>query len=209
MQSQYCHDFENILIITETMKKICKYHKRRWQEFGHNEIADTLCFDAYHVAYPYCLAMLYNAKLDGFGKNAMQIKCPRINGVVLEISRRRRWNIVILFSKRILEWLFKKIGFPLDIEDWRIKIKVTKNLGNCPKHKIGDTYMFNIRRTNELCPASFYTLYPYILQLSHGHPFPWENDVSDSHIHCPDHEGFIYDVKCQKVIDKKNNEYNK
>ena len=72
-----CNDIDkaDITIKTAVMKKICKYHKKKGQEFHINEIVPRgMCFEAFSIAYPSALALLYNANAKTPGCNKWKIE---------------------------------------------------------------------------------------------------------------------------------------
>ena len=59
---------------------------------------------------------------------------------------------------------FRLIGKPQDIIDKNVNIKVLEVNGKCPINIVkGDKFRFNIDDKQELCPASFNLLLPFIL----------------------------------------------
>jgi len=172
----------NFKILTEHLGKICKYHKRANQTFQTNDIVRDFCPYIFFVAYPYCLALLYNAK---FAKNNDSIKlcCPQNSGIVFTISRKRCWSLPVGAFYKFLKWISQKISFPLDIEDYHIQLEIVDDKSTCPKKLTrGSTYQFNINKLDELCPASFYQLFPFLF------------GRKKLRINCPDHEGMSYRI---------------
>jgi uncharacterized repeat protein (TIGR04076 family) len=185
-----CFNLSEFIIDTIVMKKICKYHKRKGQEYGSNDVVRDFCADAFYVAYPYCLAFLYGANKNEFGGDRIYLCCPHPKGIRFEIKRMYRWPFPVRIAKRFLDWVVGKVLYPLDWEDWRIGIKVVEDKGECPaKFSIGKTYWFNIRRLEELCPASFHNIYPFLLS------YLVKDNLTLKNIHCPDPQGIIYNVR--------------
>jgi uncharacterized repeat protein (TIGR04076 family) len=91
--------------------------------------------------------------------------------------------------------MFARIVFPVDVIDMDISISVKCAEGYCPAgHQAGQVYVFNICLPDELCPASFHAVFPYLCLLSHGKSLPWGESVDGCHVHCPDHRGFGYRI---------------
>jgi hypothetical protein len=103
----------------------------------------------------------------------------------MEVKRIQTLPKSIKALKTVAEKAFKKLVFPPDVIDYKIRIKIIEAADGCP-HKPGELYYMNIRNTNELCPASFDALYPFL-------------GVSDIQlIHCADHEGILYQLGRRK-----------
>lgn len=180
-----CFNLSNFKIVTKNMGKICKYHKRRGQEFYPNDLVRGFCSQAFFTAYPYCLALLYNAI---FKKDIIVLSCPNPEGIIFQVKRIPSRNLPLKMIKKAFTHIGAKLFYPIDWEDWNIKISVIQESSHCSaKLKNGYTYWFNINRLTELCPASFYTLYPFLVQGFYKH--------KSLSIHCPDHEGITYNLK--------------
>ena len=181
-----CMRSRRIKVTAVELKKKCRYHKRENQVYSSDSIAPKgLCFDAFHAAYPYCLALLYDADFTGSchknaGKDEVEIQCP-MGCMRMRVTRIHSLPKPVKFLKTAAEKIFKRLLFPPDVPDYRIRIMVEESSSECP-HKGGEEYYLNIRKTSELCPASFDALYPFL-------------GVTDMRlVHCPDHEGILYEV---------------
>lgn len=168
------------ILQTEFLGKICKYHKRLGQTFTRKQIIKGFCPHAFYSVYPFCLSLLYGAK---FPDKKIIISCQKNDGIKFSVEKVRKWNFFWGFFLKALKYLSEKFWQPLDIEDGDIKIEKVSFSPNCSFVQ-KKPYFFNIRRLNELCPASFYQLYPFLLSNQKG----WE-------INCPDHEGMVYRLK--------------
>lgn len=221
-----CHDIDkaDITIKTVVMKKICKYHKKQGQEFHINEIVPRgMCFEAFSVAYPSALALLYNAdgqkdgqkygcaalgnktdtsldtSLSADKKNTLFFECPSTkNKVIFQMERREKLPFLVKKLKHAVETVFKIFFFPIDKVhlEHDVSMKVVKVEGDCPHgHKVGNKYFLNTQDTEVLCPASFNSLYPFIRLLYNDTKVPWEKERNTALVHCPDHEGIIYKIQ--------------
>lgn len=180
---------------TSVMKKVCKYHKRKGQEFAPNDVVRDFCPDAFYVAYPSCLALLYGAGRGEFDKGRVELSCPNPQGITFEVERVHCRALPLRLLKRAFEWVVKKVIFPLDWEDWHIRLTVRGSRGGCPmEFPEGKTYWFNIGRLDEFCPASFHGIYPVLLPHLLGHGLAWQKQGGGATVHCPDHEGMVYAV---------------
>jgi hypothetical protein len=191
---------ENFTIQTSVMKKVCKYHKRKWQEYTPNDVVRSFDMDAFYQAYPYCLALLYHASA---GKSGVFRVChPAPDSAELEVGREPRRNILCQAVKKTFEFVMSKTVFGRpDWEDFDIYVKVTgEGKNKIPGLEKGRKYYFNtaIGRLDEFCPASFYGLYPSLLSYLKGFPPLWgapDGAPGALGVHCPDHEGMIYSAK--------------
>ncbi|MDP2939646.1 MAG: hypothetical protein Q8O13_06200 [Candidatus Omnitrophota bacterium] len=192
-----CFKLPEFVLDTLVMKKICKYHKRKGQVYKSDDIVRDFCLDAFYVAYPYCLAFLYDADKNEFKNKKITLFCPNPKGITFEITRIPALPLFIRIVWKLFVYLLSKMSIRLDWADlhWCIKLKVTENKGSCPAGYVaGKTYWFNTRRLDELCPASFHGIYPFLLSYLLGYSLPWQKQGEIVNIHCPDHEGIVYGV---------------
>lgn len=187
-----CLAFPPFLLETGEMKKICKYCKRRGQEFRPHDIVRDFCPDALFVAYPYALALLYGAEGE-CQKGRVHLRCPHPQGIVMEVRRVHCRPLWLRLLKRLFDWVVARVLYPVDWEDWHIRVRVLENRGACPANYVpGTTYWLNVRRTDELCPAAFHGIYPFVLA---DHGAGAEERSIPRRLHCPDHEGIIYNLQ--------------
>lgn len=180
----YCSDFSDKKIIVDFIKNTCRYHKTESQEYGGDKLAPRdFCPEAFYAAYPYCFSLLYGAKLGGKG-NSVMVRCPQSeNFIVMEVKSRNIFPRFLIRLKEIMIKFFNKIDFPMEYPHKKIIIRLAKNIG-CPAgYKIGDEFEFNIRRRDELCPAGFNAIFPFLSS---------EEKIK---IHCPDPRGVIYEKR--------------
>jgi len=91
--------------------------------------------------------------------------------------------------KEMGEELCKKFYRALNAPWRRVVIEVIKVGAHCPKgYKIGDVFEFNINKKEQLCPAGFAVVYPY-LRLS----------PDSLCVHCPDYVGVTYEVSIDQA----------
>lgn len=85
--------FDGSNINIEHISGTCGYHKVKGRVLSLGEcVPDEMCPHAFFAAYPYCLALLYNAEftwMKDTDKNAVMAQCPA------------PWNQVIMKIKRI------------------------------------------------------------------------------------------------------------
>jgi len=163
--------------------KSCRYHRHLGQKYDPAHLSPQgLCLSAYQTAYPYCLALLYNADL---GKKVI-VRCPNPkNYIEMEITKSPIAPTALIALKRKLLSLLANLCRPFDLPDHRITIKIVSQKGVCPKnYSIGQTFKFNLYRQNEICPAGFYQLYPFLIQV-HKKPI---------FVSCPDDNVVVYKV---------------
>ena len=207
-------DRKQVFVKTEVLKKRCKYHKRAGEKYDMDSLGPPgLCLDAYHVAYPYCLALLYDAEFTKSDeryhhtdsqRDRVLVQCPNPKErVVMEIRRYYVLPKAVKSLKNLAERILEKLSFPVDVIEYRIGIMVVEVKGNCPhSHKVGEKFWFNIRtrlfwlngRQEEICPASFDQLYPFIALARRGVKIPWSNNGSSACLNCPDDKGVVYKI---------------
>lgn len=190
---EVCFTYGKQKIRASSIKSPCRYHSN---PVDIEHIAPVgLCLDALHVAYPYGLALLYDASFAYRGKeDSVYVRCPSPqNGVVLEVKRvlsaPKFVNLLKTFAANIFEALF----YPVDIINCRIVYTVSDVKGSCPAgHRIGEQFEFNIWNKNELCPASFHSLFPHLFLKNRGVSFRWQEGDSLNEVSCPDCQGAAY-----------------
>jgi uncharacterized repeat protein (TIGR04076 family) len=138
--------------------KRCKYHNDKKQTYSEkNIVPEGMCPDAYYAAYPYCLCLLYG------GKGKTVLKCPNAdNYVVMELVKKETLPEVLTKIKKKAERFVSENIISQDRVTSKIYIKVKEVYGKCPYHNQGDVFEFNIRKKQELCPASFHQMFPFI-----------------------------------------------
>ena len=133
-----------------------------------DEIAPPgLCPEAFHIAYPYCLGLLYGADF-GFG-NTVTVKCPLpCGGIIMRIeSLPIKSPVKKIYNK--IKWLINVCGYPADYIDKIIKIKVIKKGEACPYNYEESKYFeLNTGDGCGICPASFDAIYPSICGILKG-----------------------------------------
>jgi uncharacterized repeat protein (TIGR04076 family) len=104
--------------------------------------------------------------------------------------------------KELAVQFFHVIGIPAEYPDKNILLEVTGQKGFCPyKHKDGQVFLFNLKNRRELCPASFYATYPFLIKKALDYSSK-NMDAEDNKFHCPDPYGVHYtcpdiDVNCE------------
>lgn len=196
MDCQYCIDglaFAAKILDIETK---CKYHKKKGEVYSVSSfVPKGLCMELFYAAYPSSLAVLYNgtpARL-GFRKNGLRravVSCPHPKGIKVEISCNELFLGPLRMIKEFIEELLKIVYRPLDMHFRRVTIKVIEVSAYCPKgYKVGDRFEFNTHRRNELCPAGFAAIYPYLRVLGK------EGNANSLTAHCPDYVGVTYEIR--------------
>ncbi|MDI6717454.1 MAG: hypothetical protein QMD86_00150 [Patescibacteria group bacterium] len=159
---KYCTNLEQINVCQHlTKNKGCGYCKTGKEIYNNDALhPKNFCIDAYYAVYPYLLALLYNAKFGKqLDKNEIVVSCPNASDpTLLKISYRFK---KIKFILNIAEKIFRKLGFPKDAIDKLIKLEVLNSGNNCALKK-GDECEIKIPDIKELCPASFFSVYPLI-----------------------------------------------
>lgn len=184
----YLNRINSLSFSVVSHSRLCRYYKKPGQAIPfENLVPRDFCLPAYYSAYPYALSLLYDGvdfeKL-GREKSAC-LSCPNDkNHVRMQVRTRRNiFSPLLNFLEKTLRWL----GLPKDVLDKSIKIETIGLTGNCSKNlRPGQLFNFNLYNSQELCPAVFYNLFPYLVMLNKK-VFPyWTKDRRRIDIHCPD-----------------------
>lgn len=187
-----CHLKPDLVILkTAPFKRGCRYHRKQGQIFKEgNLLPKDFCPHAYARIYPQALSLLYNSRL-----KSEKILCPNKKfRVEFLLSSTYTLPLLVRKLKKFSLFLLNKVGVATEFPDKKISIEVNRADDRCPKgFASGDIFTFNIWRRKELCPASFYAMYPFYLK------------GSVPSFHCPDPEGISYqtpkgDFSCRKVL---------
>lgn len=197
---QYCTDLCSLSISSVLTIKSCGYHKCGGET--HNEgslVPNNFCVDAYYATYPYILAILYDAKFDNatFGEELVLVcpnaKYPTLIKITFEF---KKLKLVLNFIEKVA----RKLGFPKDAIDKTVKLEVINENHECRLDK-GDFFNIKIPDMHELCPASFFSLYPFIYLYARNSSikFSRSEDSKVSFI-CPDPDTNIVYNFTSKVL---------
>lgn len=190
-----CFSYKNQPIKATAVKSPCRYHSKPAdiERVGPK----GFCLDAFHAAYPYGLALLYDADFKGIDKrDSVSICCPSPKyKVIFEVKRIQTVSEVLKRLKNTAAKIFEKVFHPVDIINYKVAYKVLDVHGNCPAgHKVGEEFEFNIWDKKELCPASFHSIFPFLLLENQGIPFRWRDDSKVCEVPCPDCQGAVYQI---------------
>lgn len=165
----------------------CRYYRPPGENLPMQRLAPQgFCFMAYYTAYPYALSLLYDGrgfedkKSERFDLTTCQNDSHHLN---IEVRTQRK---ILAFAWNLLEKSLRAIGIPRDVLDKSIFLTVRTLEGNCPQNlKTGQIAKFNLRNNKELCPAVFYTMFPYLI-MANKSIFPyWAKDKKEFCVHCP------------------------
>ena len=180
-----------INLTTSPFKRGCRYHRCQGQTYCEDNIfPKNFCPHAYVRLYPQALSMLYSPSLV-----SQKILCPN-QKIPIEFLLSSHYSLPLFLRtlKKLSLFLLNRIGLATEFPDKKILIKINHTDNKCPCHfKNGDIFTFNIWRGKELCPASFYSMYPL-----------YRTEALYS-FHCPDPDGVSYqtvngDFNCQKIL---------
>ncbi|KPK99234.1 MAG: hypothetical protein AMJ95_00375 [Omnitrophica WOR_2 bacterium SM23_72] len=158
----YCTDVGSLLVCTAGYNKKCGYCKRGQEKYDRQGLTqDGFCVDAMSAIYPYFLALLYDAKFSqgSLADEGVLVSCPNAHSPTLIRVSFKYKKLRLLLN--ILEKFFRCIGFPKDAID-KIMIAQIMNENEECCHRLGSLFMFKIPDIRQLCPASFFSLYPFI-----------------------------------------------
>lgn len=202
MGCEYCTDETSFEVKVSEIETKCKYHKQIGRVFKMEELAPQgLCRELFYAAYPKSLAVLYNGmpnrgKFRTKGINQLVTACPAPNGVRVRIRTEERLHPYLRMIKELFEEFLKWIFRAYDAPFRKVSIEVEEVGSYCPKgYQVGDRFQFNINKQDELCPAAFATVYPYLKFLEN------EKNVTGKSksmkVHCPDFVGVTFDVNAK------------
>jgi uncharacterized repeat protein (TIGR04076 family) len=98
------------------------------------------------------------------------------------------------FAIRILQ----SLGIGAEYPDRDIILEISHVDRSCPRGLTeGQSFLFNIWDRKELCPASFYALYPLLLQQMTASPPVTQ--CENSFVHCPDPFGVLYKCTAESI----------
>lgn len=188
-----CFPYKKQGIKATRIKSPCRYHSG---PTGIERVApEGMCLAAFHVAYPYSLALLYDADFpDVDEKGSIYVRCPNPQGgIVLEVKRVLTTSSGMRFLKSLGAKVFETFFHPVDVINYKIVYNIAAVQGTCPAgYRAGERFEFNVWKRNELCPASFHSLYPYLLLKNQGVSFNWREGETQNEVACPDCRGAVY-----------------
>ncbi|MCX5698506.1 MAG: hypothetical protein NTX01_02265 [Candidatus Omnitrophica bacterium] len=184
----YINKIESLTVSIVSHSRLCRYYSKPGRIVPFSNLAPKgFCLAAYQTAYPYALSLLYDGhNFKKLGKEfAADISCTNSpNHIDMQIKTKR--NIFSPFLN-LIEKILRIFHIPKDVLDKKIEINTKKPSGVCFKGiNEGLKINFNLRNKNELCPAVFYSIFPYLAMLD-KRIFPyWLKDSKSINIHCPD-----------------------
>jgi uncharacterized repeat protein (TIGR04076 family) len=189
-----CGNYKNLTVSVCNLDIKCRYHDSSVTYSDDCFASPGLCPDAFHVAYPFALALLYDADFTQRGKkDSVIVGCPRIAGLRLLVQREERHSIFFLKFIKFLEKIFEFFFYPVDKIYNDISLTVVLSGDRCPRnYRIGEKYFLNIRNKEVMCPASFNNIFPQLVRMSYGAEAP--NKAAAS-LHCPDCQGAEYSLE--------------
>jgi uncharacterized repeat protein (TIGR04076 family) len=182
----YCTDVGSLLVATCGFNKRCGYCRKGEEKYDKQGLTpDGFCVDAMSAIYPYFLALLYDAKFHQGpqGEKGLMIRCPNAHSpTLIRLSFKFKKERLLL---NILEKFFRGIGFPKDAID-KIMIAQIMNENKECRHRLGDQFIFRMPDIRQLCPASFFSLYPFIHLYEGREKMMEKDDRLSLGLACPD-----------------------
>lgn len=177
---------QKAIVRVASLNKLCRYHFREGQEYDDSHLSPSgMCLAAYQAVYPFCLALLYDAKLSSKGK-LIKVRCPNSKGLVLmEVTHENPLPKPLFLFKEKLESLVR-VFRPFELPTKRIKIKIIDQKGCPKKYQKGQVFRFNLWNQKEICPAGFAQIYPFLTQAKVN---------TKVLVPCPDEEVAVYEIK--------------
>lgn len=199
---EYCSRLGGISISVKEFKKKCGFHKTGREAYTETQLGPhDFCIDAYYTIYPYLLALLYDANF----KDELILKCPNLlEPIYMKLKVRYKKIKPVL---NVLEKTLRVLGSPKDAIDKIIQVEIIKPSKSC-KYKFTNKTLFSfiIPNIHEICPASFYSIYPSIYLYCKNNNLLWGN-TDECNILCPDPKSSInYSIRCNEFLVGKNNQ---
>ena len=166
--------FSELKLKTGHYKRTCRYHRKPDQEFKGNHLyPQGCCPHLYLAVYPYALSLLYDAEYmqsDGKADRKITTCCPSvINNVTVAVGIKWAFPYIVRRLKKAAIRTLQFLKIPAEYPDKNVLLRVIEVNGNCPLYiKKNDVFKFNLHNRQELCPASFYNLYPALLKCATG-----------------------------------------
>ncbi len=156
---------KGLKLVYDATDNRCRYHPLNSDNKQVSLLSQGMCPAAFLNLYPTLLALHCNQNKSKLKMNPAGeiISCPLgSDGVSFRIySSKRKFNPWVYF-KNILRWILNFI-MPVEIPDKDIHIKAVDEGKGC---LIGITrdhdFYFNLDKRDELCPAAFTSIYPYL-----------------------------------------------
>lgn len=189
---------QKVRVLAVKTRKGCRYHREDSKTFSFKKLTpDGLCMHAFHAVYASCLELLYAPGADCCEKIFV---CPDIDNAVRFMLITKGHAHIKTRLINTIKYFLRSMGVPCDYQLRRIFIKVIGAKRPCPLgHKKGDIFEFNLGEKDEICPASFESLYPAVYSLHMGqinkNVSCDQDGLTRICIHCPSNEdGAKYDV---------------
>ncbi len=177
----------------DTIRNPCRYHPRPVRYDARRLLPGNCCPHVFARIYPQVLAVMYGAEVD----NVQTVPAPGNKGSLkLKIEKtpaNRAWPWRIISNA--VDTAFSRLFHPLDRIDYTLAVKVlSADPGETGGMRPGDCCDVNLKSPAYLCPAGFYSLYPYLLLAAAGGKMAWSESGTNLHIPCPDCAGVVYDI---------------
>lgn len=185
----YLNTIDSLSLTVVSHNRRCRYYQKPARAISFDKFTPArFCVSAYYVVYPYALSLLYDgmrSQKTWREEATVLFSCPN-NSDCIQMQVTAKRNIFSPFLS-FLEKALRSLGRPRDVLDKSIEIKVVRLQGSCPRNlTVGRIAQFNLFNRKELCPALFYTLFPYLVLLDRKMLPYWGRDKSSIDIHCPD-----------------------
>lgn len=159
------------IIVAEINDNRCRYHPIRSKKQKIGLIRKGMCPVGYMSLYPFLFALHCSRdrtklKLD---IDRMVKQCPLgEEGATFKVNVEKIRFGLLEYVKNLARRLINLV-IPCEVHDKNIVIEVIDKAAGCPlEFSKGDQFSFNIDRTDEMCPAAFNSVYPFLDLLSNN-----------------------------------------
>ncbi len=209
---------EDDIIVAEINDNRCRYHSIRSKKQKIDLIRKGMCPVGYMSLYPFLFALHCSRdrtklKLD---VDRMVKQCPLgEEGATFKVNVERIRFGLLEYVKNLARRLINLV-IPCEVHDKHIVIEVMDKAAGCPlEFRKGDQLSFNIGRTDEMCPAAFNSVYPFLDLIANngvvgcpdyrthvrfgtaGHPRSRANERQE-HLNCDTYNAHV------QILDKTN-----
>lgn len=156
---------QKLKLVYDANDNRCRYHEKSSDDKNINIFSQGMCPIAYMNLYPTLFALHLNQEPDQLqiDPNNHTVYCPiGRDGVQFKVyTKRLKFNFKA-YLKIAVSWLANQI-MPVEVFNKTTHIEAISDGKGCPLEiKKGDTFYFNLDHTDELCPAAFNSVYPFL-----------------------------------------------
>ncbi len=170
----------------------CRYHRHPKTYNSARLLPDDCCPHVFWRLYPQVLGRMYHARPEP----PMTFPHPDTDkSVTAKIEKKPEpKNPARRAAERLADFARRLLRRPADRLDYSVIIHCLENaVPGCPFSQ-GGRYQVNLHSQAFLCPAAFFSLYPFLLSAAAGSPVTWDMPEAGTRVCCPDCIGAVYEL---------------